>query len=84
MHKSESRVNPTLINCVMKVYELERGPLEPIGVLASLKSNFEVDYVGNLGLFRFHALDIVRCMHLSLRLFRSNEVKNNDFKTILE
>ena len=27
MHKSELRANPTLINCVNKVHELEQGPL---------------------------------------------------------
>ena len=43
MHKSKPRVNPTFINHVIKVYELEQGPLGPIGVLVPSKSNFEVD-----------------------------------------
>ena len=30
MYKSEHRVNPTLIDNVIKVYELEWEPLEPI------------------------------------------------------
>ena len=43
MYKSESRANPILINSVIKVYEFDEEPLEPIGILASSKSNFEVD-----------------------------------------
>ena len=31
MHKSEPRANPTLINCVNKVHELDQGPLGLIG-----------------------------------------------------
>ena len=30
MHKSEPKVNPTLIDHVNKAYELEWGPLDPI------------------------------------------------------
>ena len=43
MHKSEPRANLTLINRIIKVYELEWEPLGPIGILASSKSNFKVD-----------------------------------------
>ena len=45
MYKSESRANPILINSVIKVYEFDEEPLEPIGILASSKSNFEVDSI---------------------------------------
>ena len=34
MYKHEPRTNSTLINHANKVYELEWGPLRPIGVLA--------------------------------------------------
>ena len=43
MHKSEPRVNPTLIDCTIKIYELEGGLLEPIEVLPFLESNFDAD-----------------------------------------
>ena len=43
MHKSEPKTSPTLITRANKVYELMWGLLEPIGVLAPLESNSEVD-----------------------------------------
>ena len=36
--------------------------------------------IENLRSLCSHALDLVRCMHLSLRLSKSNTMKNNDFK----
>ena len=41
-----------------------------------------VSVVGNLGLLRFHALDLIKFMHLSLRISRSNIVKINGLKPL--
>ena len=45
MYKNKPRVNPTFINCFIMAWyvSLEWGPLGPIGVLAFLEDNFEVD-----------------------------------------
>ena len=43
MHISEPRAYSTLINHIIKVYELEQGPLGLIGVLTPSKFNSEVD-----------------------------------------
>ena len=40
-----------------------------------LHENNDTD--GNLGLLYSHALDLIRGMHLSLRLFRANATKSN-------
>ena len=40
MHKSEHRVNPTLMNGAIKVYKLKWGT-------SSLKSNVEVDLISH-------------------------------------
>ena len=37
-------------------------------------------FVENLGLRCFHALDLVGCMHLSIRISISNVMDKNDFK----
>ena len=43
MHKNEPRVNPTLIDNVIKVYELKVGTFETHMRLAPTESNSEVD-----------------------------------------
>ena len=45
IHKNEFKVNTTLITMSSWYRSLEQGPLGPIGVLAPLESNFEVDYI---------------------------------------
>ena len=40
MHISEQRVNPTFINCVIKVYEIKQGALDPYDSTGSLKIQF--------------------------------------------
>ena len=41
---------------------------------------FGIPTIGNLGLHHSYALDLIGCMHLSLKLSKSNAVKNNGFK----
>ena len=43
IHKSESRVNATLIDYVIKVYELKQGPLGLIGELTLLECTSKVN-----------------------------------------
>ena len=45
MHKSEPRVNSTLITMLTRYLSLEQGPLQPIEVLALSESNFEIDSI---------------------------------------
>ena len=54
-----------------------------LGYLTYVANMFKgVVSVRNLGLLRSHALDLIRCMHLSLGLSRSNVAKNNGFKNL--
>ena len=41
-----------------------------------------VSVVGNLGLLRSHALDLIKFMHLSLRISRTNTMKINGLKPL--
>ena len=45
IHKSESRVNATLIDYVIKVYELKQGLLGLIGALALLECTSKVNSI---------------------------------------
>ena len=42
------------------------------------------EIIRNPELLRFHALNLIGCMHLSLGISRSNVAENNNFKNILE
>ena len=41
---------------------------------------FGIPTIGNPILHHSHALDLIECMYLSLKLSRSNAMKNNGFK----
>ena len=61
MHISEPRVNSTLINSVVKVYELEWRPLRPhMIVLTPLKSNSKNELWTRIFHVRFHSIGETR------------------------